>query len=131
MKSFLTSVFSFIFFSVILINAQNISVAQADVYGICWDQDAPDLTTAQSYTYQASIDNTPFVNIAPVCSGVITPFKCQAPPPLSKTKGSHKFTITANVILIDGTLISSTISAQGTYNTVGQPSTPTNPRISK
>lgn len=130
-KSILGFTLGFVLVNTIVTYAQNLSVAQTDIYGVCWDQPAPDLTTAQSYTYQVSWDSAAPVNITPICTGTASPFKCQAPPPLIKTNGSHKFTVTANVVLIDGTLLSSTVSAVGTYNVVGQPSTPLNPRVAK
>lgn len=62
-----------------------------------FDQAAPDLATAQSYTYQLYIDGsgTPVVGPGSTCTGTASPFACSVKLPASLSPGSHSVTATA------------------------------------
>jgi hypothetical protein len=112
--------------------AQNVSVSLAATYQLCWDQDAADLPTAQSYTYQVAMDGGAANTVIATCSGTATPFKCIIPPPLpAVTNGKHTFLITASVLLIDGSTLSTVSTTFGQYIIVGKPSVPINLRVNK
>jgi len=112
--------------------AQNLSSALAQTYQLCWDQDAADLPTAQAYTYQSSVDGAAATTISATCTGAATPFKCVTPAPLPVvTNGKHTFIITANVLLLDGTSLSTVSTSFGQYTIVGKPAPPSNLRVNK
>ena len=109
-----------------------LSASLATSYQFCWDKPAPDLATANAYVYKYSVDGGAQTTFAAPCTGTTSPFICKATNSLPVvTNGNHPFTITANVILIDGSTLSSTVSATGNYIITGPPATPQNPRINK
>jgi hypothetical protein len=60
-----------------------------------FDQVAPDLATANSYTYRYYADGaTTGVALTVTCTGTASPFLCTAPVP-AFTPGSHSVTLTA------------------------------------
>lgn len=63
---------------------------------LVWDQVAPTLATAQSYTYRLRADGgpTPTVLTGATCTGTASPFPCRVPFP-AFTPGSHTITLTA------------------------------------
>lgn len=77
------------------------SLAHAQTTGVsgqkfAWDIAAPDLVSAQGYTYKFYADGattgTPFVGV--VCSGTAAPFQCEVTIP-AFTPGNHTLTVTA------------------------------------
>jgi hypothetical protein len=62
-----------------------------------WDQDAPDLVSANSYTYKHYDDSgtTGTVLTPTTCVGTTTPFQCQAPFPAFTPGASHNIVATA------------------------------------
>lgn len=64
---------------------------------LVWDQDAPDLATAQSYSFKYYPDGaaagTALSGVS--CSGSASPFLCQAAFP-AFTPGTHTLVLTAN-----------------------------------
>lgn len=64
-----------------------------------WGQPAPDLATAQAYTYKhyddGAVTGTAFTGV--VCSGTASPFNCEVLIP-AYTPGNHSITITATNI---------------------------------
>lgn len=105
--------------------------AQTAVIGtehVAWDQSAPDLATAQSYTYSFQIDGGTSVDaVGVVCNGPSIPFSCQADFPAS-TPGVHSMTLTASVV-VSGLRITSLPSAPLTYRLVVAPAAPGNMHI--
>jgi hypothetical protein len=60
-----------------------------------FDQTAPDLATANSYTYRYYADGaTTGVALTVTCTGTASPFLCTAPVP-AFTPGQHSVTLTA------------------------------------
>lgn len=95
---------------------------------LVWDQEAPDLATAQGYSYFMRVDSdtTRYQLSGVVCSGTASPFTCyitQAPAGLSVPSGTHAITLTASN---DGGLFESPQSAP---LTVMVPTAPANVRI--
>ena len=108
-----------------------ISSAQAQTCKVQFDQDAPDLATAQAYQYQGFIDgsSTP-VTIIATCSGTSSPFLCETGLPTSgQSNGSHTLALKSNILLSDGTTLPSSLSVSYAYLVVGPPATPKNLRI--
>lgn len=93
-----------------------------------FSQAAPDLATAQSYTYQAYIDALPPVELTATCEGTASPFVCRAPLPPHVT-GPHVAAVTTAIRLPDGRLAESPRSEPYAYRIVVAPSAPTGLRI--
>jgi len=102
-------------------------VLQTGVPGsfFAWDQAAPDLATAQSYTYKHYDDGATTGVAFPsvTCSGTASPFTCQALIP-AYTPGTHTITITASDEAGEGAP-----SALFTFKFVAVPQAPANIRI--
>lgn len=87
--------------ALLFVSIANVVSAQTAVTTskIGWDQDAPSLAEAQSYTYKYYPDsaqgNAILANAT--CSGAGSPFQCQAPFP-AFTPGPHTLTLTASNI---------------------------------
>lgn len=66
---------------------------------LAWDQVAPDLVSAQAYTYKYYPDgSTTGTSLASVtCTGAASPFQCEVAFP-SFTPGNHNLTLTASNI---------------------------------
>lgn len=64
---------------------------------LAWDQTAPDVATAQAYTYSAYADTaTVGTTLSPVtCTGTVSPFLCSVPFP-AFTPGPHTLQVTAS-----------------------------------
>lgn len=90
-----------------------------------WDQQAPTLADAQSYTYKYYPDgsNTGVVFTGVTCSGATSPFQCNAPIP-AFTPGNHTITMTAANVAGE-----SAKSSPFAFNFVVTPSVPTGIRI--
>ena len=68
---------------------------------LAWDQDAPDLATAQGYAYKYYYDGTSTGSAfmtAVTCTGVAPTFQCQAKIPTT-TNGAHNIQATATNIV--------------------------------
>ena len=88
------------------------------------DEQAPDLASAQGYTYRYYADGTlTGVVIAMTCTGTVAPFTCTAPIP-AFTPGNHTVTFTAANAAGE-----SAQSAVLSFTFVVIPAVPTNPRI--
>ena len=88
------------------------------------DQAAPDLASANGYTYRYYPDGVATgVVISMVCTGTVSPFVCSAAFP-AFTPGSHSLTLTAANIAGE-----SAKSTALTFQMVVTPSAPVNPRI--
>ena len=88
------------------------------------DQGAPDLATAQSYTYRVYADGAATgATIAMICTGTASPFVCTALVG-AFTPGSHTVTFTAANVAGE-----SPKSAPLTFTMVIIPAVPLNPRI--
>ncbi len=90
-----------------------------------WDQAAPDLASAQSYTYKHYDDGaTTGVAFATVtCTGTVSPFQCEVPIP-AFTPGSHTTAFTATNVAGE-----SAKSAVFTFTFVVTPGVPANIHI--
>lgn len=89
-----------------------------------WDQQAPDLATAQAYTYSSYPDavTTPTVVVG-TCSGTAAPFACNTPFP-AFTPGPHTLALSAKSVAGE-----STKSTTLTFTFVIIPNAPINLRI--
>jgi hypothetical protein len=73
---------------------------------LAWDQDAPDLATAQRYQYMIAIDGgTPQGLTDVTCAGAASPFTCAVPLP-ALAPDVHSLTI-ATAALVNGVLLTS------------------------
>ena len=92
---------------------------------LAWDQAAPDLATANAYTFRQYPDGSATaVVLSPVtCSGMTSPFVCQVPFP-AFTPGAHTTAVTAANIAGE-----SLKSTPFPFTFVVIPSVPTNLRI--
>lgn len=106
------------------------SVSQAQTTGVAgqkfaWDQAAPDLATAQAYTYKHYDDGatTGVAFASVVCTGTVAPFQCEVPIP-AFTPGSHTTTFTAMNVAGE-----SVKSSAFTFTFVVTPGTPANIHI--
>ncbi len=92
---------------------------------LAWDQAAPDLATAQAYTYKAYPDGTATgAALSPVtCSGASSPFVCTVPFP-AFAPGPHTMTVSAGNEAGD-----SLPSAALSFSMVVIPAVPVNLRI--
>jgi hypothetical protein len=90
-----------------------------------WGQDAPDLASAQGYTYKhyddGSATGVVFSNVT--CSGTASPFQCEALVP-AYTPGTHSLQLTASNLAGE-----SAKSTPFSFTFVVTPSAPTNLRI--
>lgn len=83
---------------IVLLFAPSIAAQTTGVAGqkFAWDQAAPDLATAQGYTYKhyddASTTAVTFTSVT--CTGTVSPFQCEVLIP-AFTPGAHSVTITA------------------------------------
>jgi hypothetical protein len=93
-----------------------------------WDQAAPDLQTAKTYRYQVYLDAAPAgLALNADCAGTSAPV-CVAPlPPL--TPGAHVASVTASLVLPDGTLVESPKSAPVTFTLIVVPQAPDKVRL--
>jgi len=91
MKRLLVSLSFLIFLIPQILHSQAISTSK-----LAWSEDAPTLSDAQSYTYRYYSDGasvgTPIASV--VCTGITSPFQCEAPFP-AFTPGNHTITLTA------------------------------------
>ncbi len=95
---------------------------------VAWDQNAPDLNTAQSYVYAVYIDSGPRTVLSGVsCTGTAAPFQCQVPFPAA-TPGQHTLQLTAANV-INGQTAESVKSAPLPFVLIVAPDAPTNLRI--
>lgn len=63
---------------------------------LAWDQDAPDLATAQAYVYQDYVDAAaPITLVGVTCTGTVTPFQCQVAFPVT-TNGNHSLQLSSS-----------------------------------
>lgn len=70
-------------------------VSTRNLKPLAWDQDAPDLASAQRYQYQLTVDGTVTVTLqAPICTGALSPFLCWVPFPATKP-GAHSLQLVA------------------------------------
>ena len=89
-----------------------------------FDQNAPDLATANSYTYRYYADGATTGVVLPMtCSGAAPPFVCVAPVP-AFTPGPHSVTFTASNAAGE-----SAQSAAVEFTMVIIPAVPQNPRV--
>ena len=88
---------------------------------LAWGMPAPDLATAQSYTYRQYPDAsaTGVVLNAVTCTGTATPFACEVAFPLF-TQGNHTLRLSASNAAGEGVP-----SAPFAFTFVGKPGTPT------
>lgn len=119
----------FAFSGLMLLIASSVA-AQTATTGtpLSWDQAAPDLATAQSYSYAVSVDAQPTVVLTATCVAPVPPataFNCSAPFPAA-TPGAHTLTLTAS-----NAAGVSAPSAPLAFTFVVIPATPTNLRIGK
>lgn len=92
---------------------------------LAWDQIAPDLATAQGYTYLLTADAGTATVVAGTCTGALSPFVCTTPIP-AFTPGPH------TVVLTAGNVAGASLpSAPFAFTFVVIPSTPTGLRIVK
>jgi len=82
-------------FFIILLLIPSLVCAQTPL--LAWDQDAPSLEDAQTYTYKYYADgSTTGVILGSIsCTGTISPFICSAPLP-AFSLGNHRITLTAS-----------------------------------
>jgi len=101
--------------------------AQTGVPGqkFAWDQAAPDLVSAQGYTYRHYPDGAivGVVFVAVTCTGTASPFVCEALIP-AFTPGSHTVTLSAANVAGE-----SPKSAPFVFTFIVTPGTPANIRI--
>ena len=92
---------------------------------LAWDQDAPTLEDAQSYTYKYYPDSstTGIILKEVTCTGTATPFQCSVPFP-AFTPGKHTIQLSASNIAGEGTK-----SSVFSFTFVVVPSAPANIRI--
>jgi len=104
----------------ILLDAQAIPSSK-----LAFDMAAPDLVSAQGYTYKYYPDNavTGAVLNGVTCSGTASPFQCEAPFP-AFTPGNHTLKLSASNIAGEGTL-----SSPFAFVFVVTPGTPVNIHI--
>lgn len=97
----------------------------ASVSRLAWDQAAPDLASAQGYTYRYYPDGAANGTVlgGVTCTGTIAPFICVAPFP-AFTPGPHSLTLTAANLAGE-----SVPSAPLSFVFVVTPAAPTNVRI--
>lgn len=89
-----------------------------------FEQAAPDLATANSYTYRIYADGATTGSVFAVkCTGTVSPFTCVGPVP-AFTPGTHSITMTAGNVAGE-----SAKSAPFSFQMVIQPAAPTNLRI--
>jgi hypothetical protein len=106
--------------SPIMIGAQNATSSNH----FTWDQPAPDLATANSYTYKYYPDALAGVTFSGVvCSGAATPFSCTVLIP-AFTPGSHSIQLTASNLAGE-----SAKSVSFPFIFIVSPGTPANIRI--
>ena len=103
-------------------------VAQTGVAGqkFAWDQAAPDLASAQGYTYKHYDDGgsgVAFVAAAVVCAGTVSPFQCETLIP-AFTPGQHTLKLSATNISGE-----SPLSTTFTFTFVVTPGAPANLHI--
>ena len=110
---------------ILVLTIPSISWSQATtVSRLALDQDAPDLATANSYTYKYYSDNAiAGIILVFVCTGTSSPFLCTASFP-AFTPGAHTLTVTASNIAGE-----SPKSGILSFTFVIIPSVPTNLRI--
>lgn len=111
----------FILGSTALMSAQAIPSSK-----LAWDQPAPDLASAQAYTYKYYPDGSLTGNtlIGVVCSGATSPFQCEVAYP-SFTPGNHTLILSATNIAGE----SNPKSAPFAFAFVVTPGTPLNIHI--
>ena len=87
-----------LFFLLAFLSVPSVALAQTSATPaskFVFDQIAPDLATANGYTYRYYADAaTVGATLTAVCTGTASPFTCSAPIP-AFTPGSHAVTITA------------------------------------
>jgi hypothetical protein len=96
-----------------------------------WKQSASTLAEANSYRYTYFLDGsttgTVFVS---GCTGTTSPFNCTSAIPANvmanTSSGTHTVTITASVVLADGTALDSGKSVVCSFRFATAPATPTN-----
>lgn len=93
MKKFLLFIVAISIYSIGL-QAQAVSTSK-----LAFDQPAPDLVSAQGYTYKYYPDGstTAATLVSTTCSGTVAPFQCEAPFP-SFTPGNHTLALSATNI---------------------------------
>lgn len=110
----------------ILLFLPSIARAQATPTSkVGWDQPAPDLATAQAYTYKhyddGSTTGTNYTSVT--CVGTASPFQCQTPI-TAYSQGNHSLTLTATNIAGE-----SVKSNPLGFVFVNAPANPINPKI--
>lgn len=91
------------------------------------DQPAPNLATAQGYTYKYQEGVTSILLTGTNCTGTVSPFPCAFNFP-AFTPGAHTITVTASDTSVTPNL-ESPKSAPLTFTFVVVPQTPLNPRV--
>lgn len=95
---------------------------------LAWDEVAPDIATAQGYTYALELDGVLRASpLSPVtCTGAASPFVCRVPFPAT-TPGQHSLRLQASTI-VNGKPLSSAFSTALVFTMVISPATPANVR---
>ena len=107
------------------------SIVPGSQQKIAWDQAAPDLATAQGYSYTVSDSGVALAVESPVCTNSPTAgvFICKTPVP-ALTPGAHSLVVKTST-MIDGTLIESPPSVPLAVVMVAVPATPQNLRLER
>ena len=123
MTRFVILAFLFLFPALVQAQTQAIGTEQ-----LMWDQAAPTLAVAQSYTFDAKDGTAAPVALAGVtCAGTASPFVCQVRLP-ALTTGLHALSVIAKAT-VNGQLLSSAPSVPLSLLIVAVPAIPQNVRL--
>lgn len=96
--------------------------------GLQWDQGAGSLAQANGYLYRATEAGASRALIV-TCTGTTAPFVCGTDMDVNQAPGLHTVSVTASVMLVDGTILESLPSDTFTYEWVAPPPPPAGLRL--